>query len=190
MKAQEKSAFRSSGLVVAENGKVKRERTRRATQNHGSTLGCGCCTRIYGPPPLVVPRRCNAIARTQAKKRLEFTGFVPAVIESLCGATFGVAEAPRLSLSGIRLSTGETGKQKPLLYFDENIPASIIDNFRKRSWWKKKVKVLSAVELGNQGRSDDFHSSTARGSDTRSSLLIPTSMMMQPTRFQTEECTG
>ncbi|MGJ5121005.1 DUF5615 family PIN-like protein [Bradyrhizobium oligotrophicum] len=48
-------------------------------------------------------------------------------------------------------------KQKPLLYFDENIPASIIDNFRKRSWWKKKVKVLSAVELGNQGRSDDFH---------------------------------
>jgi hypothetical protein len=48
-------------------------------------------------------------------------------------------------------------KQKPILYFDENIPATIIDHFRGSSWWKKKIKVLSAVELGNQGQSDDFH---------------------------------
>jgi predicted nuclease of predicted toxin-antitoxin system len=48
-------------------------------------------------------------------------------------------------------------KQKPILYFDENVPASIVDYFRKGSAWKKKLKVLSAVELGNQGRSDESH---------------------------------
>lgn len=48
-------------------------------------------------------------------------------------------------------------KQKPILYFDENIPASFIDHFSKSSWWKKKIKVLSAVDEGNQGQSDDFH---------------------------------
>ena len=48
-------------------------------------------------------------------------------------------------------------KQKPILYFDENVPASIIDHFRKGSSWKKKIKILSAVELGNQGQSDDSH---------------------------------
>src|SRR5260221_6493844 len=48
-------------------------------------------------------------------------------------------------------------KQKPILYFDENVPPSIVDHFRKGSGWKKKIKVLSAVELGNQGQSDDFH---------------------------------
>jgi predicted nuclease of predicted toxin-antitoxin system len=48
-------------------------------------------------------------------------------------------------------------KQKPVLYFDENVPAAVIDHFRKGSRWKKKIKCLSAVELGNRGRSDGFH---------------------------------
>jgi predicted nuclease of predicted toxin-antitoxin system len=48
-------------------------------------------------------------------------------------------------------------KQKPILYFDENVPASIVNHFRKSSGWKKKIKVLSALELGNQGQSDESH---------------------------------
>jgi hypothetical protein len=48
-------------------------------------------------------------------------------------------------------------KQKPILYFDENVPAPFVSHFRKGTWWKKKIKVLGAVDLGNQGRSDDFH---------------------------------
>ena len=48
-------------------------------------------------------------------------------------------------------------KQKPILYFDENIPTLMIDHFRKGSRWKKKIKVVSAVGLGNKGKSDDFH---------------------------------
>jgi hypothetical protein len=48
-------------------------------------------------------------------------------------------------------------KQKPILYFDENVPAAVLDHFRIGSRWKKKVKVLSAVELGNKGKSDEFH---------------------------------
>lgn len=48
-------------------------------------------------------------------------------------------------------------KQKPILYFDENVPASIVDHFRKGSRWKKKIKVFSAVELGNSGQSDEAH---------------------------------
>ena len=47
-------------------------------------------------------------------------------------------------------------KQKPSLYFDENFPAPVLDHFRKGSRWKKKVKVLSAAELGNKGQSDEF----------------------------------
>jgi predicted nuclease of predicted toxin-antitoxin system len=48
-------------------------------------------------------------------------------------------------------------KQKPILYFDENVSAAIVDHFRKGSAWKKKLKVLSAVELGNQSQSDQSH---------------------------------
>lgn len=48
-------------------------------------------------------------------------------------------------------------KQKPIVYFDENVPAAFVDHFRQGSWWKKKIKVMSAVDLGNQGQSDDFH---------------------------------
>ena len=48
-------------------------------------------------------------------------------------------------------------KQKPILYIDENVPATVVDHFRKGSRWKKKVKVLSAIEAGNKGMSDEFH---------------------------------
>jgi predicted nuclease of predicted toxin-antitoxin system len=47
-------------------------------------------------------------------------------------------------------------KQKPILYFDENVPASVIDHFRN-SYWKKKIKLLSAVDDGNKRQSDKFH---------------------------------
>jgi hypothetical protein len=48
-------------------------------------------------------------------------------------------------------------KQKPVLYFDENVPTQVIEHFRKTSRWRKKVKVLSAVDVGNKGQSDEFH---------------------------------
>lgn len=48
-------------------------------------------------------------------------------------------------------------KQKPILYFDENFPASVIAHFRKGSRWKKKFKVLSAIDVGNKGKGDEFH---------------------------------
>jgi len=48
-------------------------------------------------------------------------------------------------------------KQKPILYFDENFPVRLLNHFRKGSRWKKKIKVLSAIDLGNNGKSDDFH---------------------------------
>ena len=47
-------------------------------------------------------------------------------------------------------------KEKPALYFDENFPAQILEHFRRGSRWKKKIKVLSAVDLGNKGQSDEF----------------------------------
>jgi predicted nuclease of predicted toxin-antitoxin system len=48
-------------------------------------------------------------------------------------------------------------KQKLFLYFDENCPALAIDHFKRSSYWKKKIKALSAIELGNKGRNDKFH---------------------------------
>ena len=48
-------------------------------------------------------------------------------------------------------------KQKPILYFDENFPVSAMEHFRTNSYWKKKVKVQSAVEDGNNGQPDKFH---------------------------------
>ena len=48
-------------------------------------------------------------------------------------------------------------KQKPVLYFDENCPEPVVEHFRTNSYWKKKVKVLSAVEEGNKGQPDGFH---------------------------------
>lgn len=47
-------------------------------------------------------------------------------------------------------------KQKPILYFDENFPVPVLDHFRKGSRWKRKIKVLSAIDLGNKGKPDDF----------------------------------
>ncbi len=46
-------------------------------------------------------------------------------------------------------------KHKLSLYFDENFPAAVLTHFRKRKRWKKKIKVLSALELGNAGKSDE-----------------------------------
>jgi len=43
------------------------------------------------------------------------------------------------------------------LYFDENFPVPVLDHFRKGSRWKKKVKALSAIDLSNEGKSDEFH---------------------------------
>jgi predicted nuclease of predicted toxin-antitoxin system len=48
-------------------------------------------------------------------------------------------------------------KQKPVLYFDENFPVPVMDHFRKGSRWKKKIKVLSAIDLGHKGKPDEFH---------------------------------
>ncbi len=48
-------------------------------------------------------------------------------------------------------------KQKPIFYFDENFPVSILTHVREGSRWKKKIKVLSAIDLGNKGKSDEFH---------------------------------
>ena len=47
-------------------------------------------------------------------------------------------------------------KQKVTLYFDENIPTTVLQHFRKSSYWKKKVRALGAAEEGNGGRSDEF----------------------------------
>jgi hypothetical protein len=57
-------------------------------------------------------------------------------------------------------------KQKPILYFDENFPALALEHFRKGSRWKKKVKVLSAIDMGNKGKSDEFHFACARNGYT------------------------
>lgn len=47
-------------------------------------------------------------------------------------------------------------KQKPILYCDENVPRAVVDHF-KRSFWKKKVKIISAGDVDNYSRSDRFH---------------------------------
>jgi predicted nuclease of predicted toxin-antitoxin system len=47
-------------------------------------------------------------------------------------------------------------KQKVTLYFDENMPATVLQHFRTNSYWRKKVRVLSAAEEDNGGRSDEF----------------------------------
>jgi predicted nuclease of predicted toxin-antitoxin system len=47
-------------------------------------------------------------------------------------------------------------KQKITLYFDENMPAVVVEHFRTSSYWRKKVKVVSAGEEANSGRSDEF----------------------------------
>lgn len=49
-------------------------------------------------------------------------------------------------------------KQKPVLYFDENFPDLVLRHLRKGSRWKKKIKVLSAIDQGNKGKADEFHS--------------------------------
>jgi predicted nuclease of predicted toxin-antitoxin system len=45
-------------------------------------------------------------------------------------------------------------KQKLTLYFDENFPSAVTSHFRSRSYWRKKVKILSAAEEGKLGQDD------------------------------------
>lgn len=47
-------------------------------------------------------------------------------------------------------------KQKPKLYFDENFPIEVTRHFCF-PYWKKKIKVTSAIQQGYCGRSDRFH---------------------------------
>jgi predicted nuclease of predicted toxin-antitoxin system len=48
-------------------------------------------------------------------------------------------------------------KQKPRLYFDENLPEEVIRHFCGSSYWKKKIKGVSSTSCGNSGRSDRFY---------------------------------
>jgi predicted nuclease of predicted toxin-antitoxin system len=48
-------------------------------------------------------------------------------------------------------------KHKLLLYFDENIPDRVAGHFRIAPAWSKKVKIITARELGTDGQSDKFH---------------------------------
>jgi predicted nuclease of predicted toxin-antitoxin system len=48
-------------------------------------------------------------------------------------------------------------KQKPRLYFDENVPEEVTYHFRDSSYWKSKVRTTTAFLEGNVKRSDLFH---------------------------------
>lgn len=47
-------------------------------------------------------------------------------------------------------------KQRPALYFDEDIPDEIARHFASSSYWHKKYKFLNAAECGNKGKADEF----------------------------------
>jgi predicted nuclease of predicted toxin-antitoxin system len=46
-------------------------------------------------------------------------------------------------------------KQKVTLYFDENMPLTVLEHFRTNSYWRKKIRVVGAADEGNT-RSDEF----------------------------------
>ncbi|MGA7323301.1 MAG: DUF5615 family PIN-like protein [Rhodomicrobium sp.] len=48
-------------------------------------------------------------------------------------------------------------KQRPTLYFDENIPAATIAYFKGATRWRSRFKFVSALELGHMGRADRHH---------------------------------
>ena len=48
-------------------------------------------------------------------------------------------------------------KHKIALYFDENIPDRVTRHFKIAPAWSRKVKVITAKDLGTVGRSDIFH---------------------------------
>jgi hypothetical protein len=48
-------------------------------------------------------------------------------------------------------------KQKPRLYFDENVPEEVTYHFRDSSYWRSKVRTTTAFLEGNVKRSDIFH---------------------------------
>jgi hypothetical protein len=48
-------------------------------------------------------------------------------------------------------------KQKLRLYFDENFPVEVIRYFASSSFWRKKLKIVSARGEKNLGQSDFFH---------------------------------
>ncbi len=63
-------------------------------------------------------------------------------------------------------------RQKPILYFDEHMPSNVIAHFRT-TFWRKKVKVLSAIEEGMQGKDDHFQ---YKHCATRDYTLVTTDM--------------
>ena len=42
------------------------------------------------------------------------------------------------------------------LYFDENFPAGIIDELKKDTYWKRRCRVYSVYDFGNQNKDDAF----------------------------------
>lgn len=47
-------------------------------------------------------------------------------------------------------------KQKIDLYFDENFPADIIAELKKDNYWKRRCRVYSVYDFGNQNKDDPF----------------------------------
>lgn len=47
-------------------------------------------------------------------------------------------------------------RQKPILYFDENFPRTIVELVRESGRIRKHFKLLSVYDFENQGKDDDF----------------------------------
>lgn len=48
-------------------------------------------------------------------------------------------------------------KQKLALYFDENFPLEIVNDFKKDTFWQKKCRITSAFDKKARGKNDIFH---------------------------------
>ncbi len=47
-------------------------------------------------------------------------------------------------------------KQKIYLYFDENFPAGIIGELKEDNYWKRRCRIYSVYDFGNQNKDDLF----------------------------------
>jgi len=53
-------------------------------------------------------------------------------------------------------------RQKPIFYFDENFPITIVDAVKDSRKIGKYFKILSVYDFKNETKDDEFHTSSLR----------------------------
>lgn len=79
-------------------------------------------------------------------------------------------------------------RQKPVLYFDENFPARVVEELKRDNRFRKLFRILSVFDLENENRDDEFQYSFCKRKDFV--LVSPDQDFMSDRKYPIQKMPG